>query len=74
MSNWRGLGLEGQPTQATLNAESEESRQQYANIRIRRFQLAHPDASFSDILSAFRYFGTCYDQGYRLRHEPGWAA
>ena len=45
----------------------EETRQQYANARIWEWRRVHPSASFSDLLSTFRYYGRRYDRGYRLR-------
>jgi hypothetical protein len=52
----------------------EESRQHYATVRVQHFQRYHRDAAFTDVLAAFRYFGMCYDQGYRLRDDSEVAA
>ena len=46
----------------------DETRQQYANERIREFRRANwHDGSFQQLLGAFREYGHLYDEGYRLR-------
>lgn len=45
----------------------EETRQQYANERIREFQRTFPGQDFACLLGAFRSYGDLYDRGYRLR-------
>ena len=61
-----------------LGEPIEETRQEYATIRVQELQLAWNGTrlpyDFNGLLGAFRDLGQLYDEGYRLRDSQAGAA
>lgn len=50
----------------TVSEPIKETRQQYANRRIVEYQRIFPNATWAEVLSAFRYAGKQYDLGEKV--------